>query len=49
MEDYDDNPRYEKLDEGVYYDTETEETVFPVSDEQRRLMRNLWSNIDEDD
>ncbi len=38
---YDDNPRYEKRGEGVYYDNETEETVFVLSDEEGKLMQKL--------
>jgi len=38
---YDDNPRYEKRGEGVYYDTELEEAVFILSDEEGKLMQKL--------
>ncbi len=38
---YDDNPRYEKRGENVYYDNETDEAVFLLSDEEGELMKKI--------
>lgn len=44
--EYDNNERYEKLDEGVYLDLETEETVFIPSPNQRKMWRE--NNVESD-
>ncbi len=41
--EYDDNERYEKLDDNVYVDLETDETVIVLTPEERELVRNLRS------
>lgn len=40
-EGYDESDRYEKLDEQVYVDLETDETVIVLTPEERELSRNL--------
>ena len=37
MNDYENNPRYEKIEDYTYYDLHTEETVFVLSPEERAL------------
>ena len=38
---YDDNPRYQKLEEGVYYDTELDETVFILDDDESKTLSEI--------
>jgi hypothetical protein len=39
---YDDDPRYEKLEEYVYFDTLTEETVYVTTQQDKdRLVKDL--------
>jgi len=38
-EGYDENTRYEKLEDNVYIDLETDETVFVLTPEERAIMR----------
>jgi len=38
---YDDNERYEKIEDGVYYDTVTEETVFTLTEEEQVLLTEI--------
>lgn len=40
---YDDSERYDKIDENVYIDNETDETVIVATPEERAMMRNLRS------
>lgn len=39
-EGYDENTRYEKLEDNVYVDLETDETVFVLTPEERAIMRD---------
>jgi hypothetical protein len=39
-EGYDENTRYEKLEDNVYIDLETDETVFVLTPEERAIMRD---------
>jgi hypothetical protein len=39
-EGYDENTRYEKLEDNVYIDLETDETVFVLTPEERPIMRD---------
>ena len=49
-EGYDESDRYEKLDEQVYVDLETDETVIVLTPEERELTRNLRrSALDQND
>jgi hypothetical protein len=41
MTNYDNNERYEKIDEETYRDTETDELVFVLSDEQQTKLSQL--------
>ena len=41
MTDYENNPRYEKQDEGIFYDTKTDEVVFLVGEEEQKLLKEL--------
>ena len=38
MTEYDNDPRYEKLEEYVYFDTLTEETVFVTTPEEKEAL-----------
>lgn len=49
MINYDDDPRYELLEEGVYLDTQTNETVIVLSDEDAALFRQALALADEQD
>ena len=39
-EGYDENTRYEKLEDNVYVDLETDETVFVLTPEERAIIRD---------
>ena len=39
--EYDDNERYEKLEENVYVDLETDETIFVFSDEESEAISQM--------
>tara|TARA_B110000908_G_C10138019_1_gene395405 strand:- start:866 stop:1045 length:180 start_codon:yes stop_codon:yes gene_type:complete len=39
-EGYDESTRYEKLEDNVYVDLETDETVFVLTPEERAIMRD---------
>lgn len=39
-EGYDENTRYEKLEDNVYVDLETDETVIVLTPEERAIMRD---------
>ena len=39
-EGYDENTRYEKLEDNVYVDLETDETVVVLTPEERAIMRD---------
>jgi hypothetical protein len=41
---YDENERYEKIEDGVYFDTETEETVIVPTDEQQTILNQILRN-----
>ena len=41
MTEYDDNERYEKLEDGVYIDLETDETIFVLSDEESEAISQI--------
>ena len=41
MINYDDDPRYEFVEEGVYFDTQTNETVIVLDEEASNAVRDL--------
>ena len=41
MTEYDNNERYEKLEENVYVDLETDETIFVLSDEESEAISQI--------
>jgi hypothetical protein len=43
---YDNDPRYTKLEDGVYLDTETNETIIVLEDEAAEGYRKIF-NLDE--
>ena len=43
MTNYDNNPRYDKIDDETYFDNETGEVVFLLSDEASEAFANLPS------
>ena len=38
MTEYDNDPRYDKIEENVYFDTQTEETVFVTTQQDREAL-----------
>jgi hypothetical protein len=40
-EGYDDSDRYDKLEDNVYIDNETDETVIVLTPEERAMSRNF--------
>jgi hypothetical protein len=49
-EGYDDSDRYDKLEDNVYIDNETDETVIVLTPEERAMSRNFRRfAIDQDD
>jgi len=44
---YDDDPRYEKIEEDVYFDTETDETIFVLDDDDAERFRKAF-DLEED-
>lgn len=42
-----DSPRYEKIEDGVYYDIETKETVFVLDDDDAEKFRKAF-DLEED-
>jgi len=44
---YDDDPRYEKVEDDVYYDTETKETIFVFDDDDAERFRKAF-DLEED-
>ena len=49
MIDYDNDPNYEKEEEGVYKDLTTNETVFVFGDEDADMIRKALGVSDEED
>lgn len=43
LSDYDNNPRYEFVEDGVYFDTQTNETVFVLDEEAQASIRDIMS------
>lgn len=41
MVNYDDDPRYEFVEDGVYFDTQTNETVIVLDEEASNAVRDL--------
>jgi len=42
MTDYDNDPRYEKVEDNVYFDTETDETIFVFHDDIAETMYKVF-------
>lgn len=44
--DYDNDPRYEFVEEGVYFDTQTNETVFILDEKAQESIRDIMAAQD---
>jgi hypothetical protein len=43
LSDYDNDPRYEFVEDGVYFDTQTNETIFVLDEEAQASIRDIMS------
>jgi hypothetical protein len=49
MNKYDNDPNYEKVEEGVYKDLSTEEVIFILSDEEGEKLSRILNTADHQD